>query len=80
MGLRITLSRHARQRMFKRGIVIEDVEYAILNPVVTMPGNNPNTTRIFADVSTGRSISVVYKYRSESEVFVITAAWREDDE
>jgi len=70
---RIILSKHAIERMLKRGISHEDVQKTIDHPTLRLPLEKDNTQEFRRKVN-GKEHFVVVEHKRK-EVIVITTGW-----
>ncbi len=78
--MRVVYSRHARQRMKQRGITERDVEQCLSNYFQSTSNKEGKTT--YLSHVAGRTLKVVVRplHDSDDGTFVITTAWRDDDD
>jgi hypothetical protein len=71
---------HAIQRMFKRGISVEDVRHVLLTGEVIedYPGDYPYPSRLVLGWRGTRPIHVVAAYNIEGDESIIIAAYEPD--
>ncbi len=74
---RIIFTTHAEKRLRERAIDKAEIEYAVAHASVQVPGKNPGTIRIIAEMGFERKLSVIYKRVSERAIVVVSAYWVE---
>lgn len=70
--MRLSISRHARERMEQRGVSEQEIIQTISAPEVTRPGNQPNRTVYERKI--GKIVCVVTV--DDTDPLVIVSAWK----
>jgi hypothetical protein len=75
----LRLSDHSKREMARRVISALDVEQALANPSITYPSaDDPTVLVVLGEVRSGRPLKVVV--RVDDPEYVITAAWRDNED
>lgn len=73
--MRFIYTEHALERMAERNVSRLEVEEAVRNPAVVLPGKQPGTNLVYLYTSDERRLGIVFKPKGRDTVLVITAYW-----
>jgi len=74
---KLAFTKHAADRLKERIVDRSEIEYALENASIQVPGKNPGTTRVICDMPLGRKLSIVYKDKPGGIRLIITVFWIE---
>lgn len=79
--MKVIISQHALQQMFKRAITVEELKDAILSGIIIKdyPADRPYPSKLVLIVRKGIPLHVVYAENKKTDEVIVITAYRPDE-